>query len=184
MWLMPQIERQTLERVLFELLPSEPDKKVCFSINLSLDSLMSRAFIRWLRTTLLEYRDLTGRLIFEVSEDIAAPNQEKIASRLQMIRKMGARLCVDHVGQQVISTQYIQDTGFELIKLHRSIVRQIHLRPENQLFVRSLIGGLYRTEVQVCAEGVELFEEWQTLRILGVSAAQGSWFSEPMPASA
>ncbi|MFG0453269.1 MULTISPECIES: RNase E specificity factor CsrD [Shewanella] len=182
--LMPQIERQTLERVLFELLPSEPDKKVCFSINLSLDSLMSRAFIRWLRTTLLEYRDLTGRLIFEVSEDIAAPNQEKIASRLQMIRKMGARLCVDHVGQQVISTQYIQDTGFELIKLHRSIVRQIHLRPENQLFVRSLIGGLYRTEVQVCAEGVELFEEWQTLRILGVSAAQGSWFSEPMPASA
>jgi RNase E specificity factor CsrD len=41
---------------------------------------------------------------------------------------------------------------------------------------------LYRTEVQVCAEGVEVFEEWQTLQILGVGAAQGMYFSEPIEA--
>lgn len=191
--LMPQVERQIIERVLLLLSNELVDgvsnaqtvKKSApqiYSINLSLDSLMSRAFTQWLKTTLLEYRHLTTRLIFEVSEDIVIQHQEKLQPKLDMIRKMGARLCVDHVGQQVVGTYYIRECHFDLIKLHRSIVRHIHLRPENQLFIRSLIGGLYRTEVQVCAEGVEVFEEWQTLQILGVGAAQGMYFSEPIEA--
>lgn len=179
--LMPQIERQMMERVL-ALLSSVQHVNQVYSVNLSLDSLMSRAFTQWLKTTLLEYRHLTPQLIFEVSEDIVIHHQEKLLPKLDMIRKMGARLCVDHVGQQVVGTYYIRECHFDMIKLHRSIVRHIHLRPENQLFIRSLIGGLYRTEVQVCAEGVEVFEEWQTLQILGVGMAQGMYFSDPIEA--
>ncbi|MCG9723520.1 RNase E specificity factor CsrD [Shewanella sp. Isolate7] len=178
--LIPQIERQVIEAVLFDLLPKSPKDKDKYSINLSLDTLTSRAFIRWLQTTLLEYRHLTPRLIFEINEDILVNNLAKLKAPLDMIAKMGASLCVDRVGQQVVSTQYLQSCRVDLIKLHRSIVRQIHLRQENQLFVRSLIGGLYRTEVQVFAEGVESLEEWQTLKILGVSAGQGSFFSDPL----
>ncbi|WP_394389678.1 RNase E specificity factor CsrD [Shewanella woodyi] len=178
--LTPQFERQVIETVLFDLLGDRNDTKTKYSVNLSLDTLMSRAFIRWLKTTLLEYRNLTPRLIFEINEDIVVHNRDMLAPRLDMIRKMGASLCVDRVGQEVVSTQYIRECHFDLIKLHRSIVRQIHLRQENQLFVRSLISGLYRTEVQVFAEGVESFEEWQTLKILGVSAGQGSIFSDPV----
>ncbi|MEC4725435.1 RNase E specificity factor CsrD [Shewanella sp. D64] len=178
--LTPQFERQVIEAVLFDLLGNSNDTTTKYSVNLSLDTLMSRAFIRWLKTTLLEYRHLTPRFIFEINEDIVIHHTEQLASRLDMIRKMGASLCVDRVGQQVVSTQYIKEYHFDFIKLHRSIVRQIHLRQENQLFVRSLIGGLYRTGVQVFAEGVESFEEWQTLKILGVSAGQGSFFSDPI----
>ncbi|GIU13911.1 MULTISPECIES: RNase E specificity factor CsrD [unclassified Shewanella] len=178
--LTPQIERQVIEMVLFDLLPKHKDNSLKFSINLSLDTLMSRAFVRWLKTTLLEYRHLAPRLIFEVNEDILVHHQEQLVDPLDMLNKMGASISVDRVGQQVVSTEYIHHYPISLIKLHRSIVNQIHLRAENQLFVRSLIGGLFRTGVQVCAEGVEVFEEWQTLQILGVSAGQGSFFSEPI----
>lgn len=178
--LTPQFERQVIETVLFDLLSDRNDTTTRYSVNLSLDTLLSRAFIRWLKTTLLEYRHLTSRLIFEVNEDIVVHHREQLKDRLDMIRKMGASLCVDRVGQEVVSTQYIKECHFDLIKLHRSIVRQIHLRQENQLFVRSLIGGLYRTDVQVFADGIESFEEWQTLKILGVSAGQGSIFSDPI----
>ncbi|WP_394203829.1 RNase E specificity factor CsrD [Shewanella waksmanii] len=177
--LTPQIERQVIETVLFDLLNTSKDN-LSYSINLSLDTLKSRAFVRWLKTTLLEYRHLTPRLIFEINEDIIVNHIDSLKSTLDMMKKMGARLCVDRVGLQVVSTQYIKTCQIDLIKLHRSIVNQIHLRQENQLFVRSLIGGLYRTEVQVFAEGVDVFEEWQTLKILGVSAAQGSFFSDPV----
>ena len=178
--LMPQIERQIIERVMFGLLTKPENAHVSFCINLCLDSLTSRAFVRWLQTTLLEYRHLATRLLFEVSEVDVVQHQNKLRGPLDMIRKMGARLSVDHVGLQVVSTHYIKECHFDQIKLHRSIVRQIHLRPENQLFVRSLIASLYRTDVEVCAEGVEVLEEWQTLKILGVSAAQGGVFSEPI----
>ncbi|WP_108945316.1 RNase E specificity factor CsrD [Shewanella halifaxensis] len=178
--LTPQIERQVIEMVLFDVLPKHKDTSLKFSINLSLDTLSSRAFVRWLKTTLLEYRHLAPRLIFEVNEDILVNHQQALKEPLDMLNKMGASICVDRVGQQVVSTEYIHHYPISLIKLHRSIVNQIHLRAENQLFVRSLIAGLFRTEVQVCAEGVEVFQEWQTLQILGVSAGQGSFFSEPI----
>ncbi|GIU52510.1 MULTISPECIES: RNase E specificity factor CsrD [Shewanella] len=173
--LMPQVERQLIETVLFELMANNQES---FSINLSYDSLTSRAFMRWLRTTLMEHRPLASRLIFEVSEDIVVKHQQALVENLNLLRKIGARLCVDHVGLQVVGTHYIQECHFDLVKLHRSIIHQIHLKSENQLFIRSLIGGLYRAEVQVFAEGVTSFEEWQTLKILGVSAAQGDFFNQ------
>ncbi len=74
------------------------------------------------------------------------------------------------VVQQVVSMDYIKTCQIAIIKFHRSIVGQIHLRQENQLFIRSLMGGLYRSDVQFFAEGIDAFEEWQTLQILGVSA--------------
>ncbi|WOT04804.1 RNase E specificity factor CsrD [Shewanella youngdeokensis] len=178
--LTPQLERQAVEMLLFDVLPKQYDTSLSFSINLSLDTLTSRAFVRWLQTTLLEYRHLVPRIIFEINESILVNNQTVLAEPLDMMNKMGASICVDKVGQQVVSTEYIQHYPISLIKLHRSIVSQIHLRAENQLFIRSLIAGLYRPDVQICAEGVELFEEWQTLQILGVSAGQGSFFSEPV----
>ncbi|MFQ6371867.1 EAL domain-containing protein [Shewanella sp. YIC-542] len=176
--LMPQIERQTLERVIQQLLPKAEPEAV-FSINLSEDTLMNNGFMRWVRTLLLEHRDMAPRLIFEVDEALASRCATLLQPKLRLLRKMGARVCVDQVGSQVVSSQYIIESGFSLVKLHRSLVKQIHLRPENQLFIRSLMGGLHKTEIEVMAEGVELFEEWQTLRVLGVSAAQGTWFAEP-----
>ncbi|MCL1125924.1 RNase E specificity factor CsrD [Shewanella surugensis] len=176
--LTPQIERQIIEIVLFDILPSQRDSGLKFSINLSLDTLTSRAFIRWLTRTLLEYRHLMPQLIFEVNEIIVVNHMDRIKDTLDMIRKMGASLCVDRVGQQVVSAQYIKQCHFDFIKLHKSIVRKIHLREENQLFIRSLMGGLSRNNIVFGAEGVTSLQEWQTLQILGVNVGQGPFFSE------
>ncbi|MCL1142087.1 RNase E specificity factor CsrD [Shewanella gaetbuli] len=177
--LMPQVERQVLEHVLFKLMPQN---QATYCVNLSLDTLVSRAFIRWVKSILLEHRPLANRLIFEVSEDIVIKNQQhpRMAQTLTMLSKMGAKLSVDHVGKQVVGTQYIQTHAFDFVKLDRSIIRQLHERPENQLYIRSLIGGLLRSKAQVIAEGVQTLEEWQTLKILGVSAAQGNYFTHSL----
>ncbi|MCL2912238.1 RNase E specificity factor CsrD [Shewanella corallii] len=175
--LMPRIERQLIELVLTQVIPKYPD--AYFSVNLSLDSLQNKAFVHWLTGYLLEHRAHIQRLIIEISEEVMVRHGDKFKSVLQMIKTMGAKLCVDNVGQDVVSVHYMSEYKVDLMKLHRSIIRQIHLRPENQLFVRSLIGGLYRTNVTVLAEGVELFEEWQTLQILGVSGGQGKFFGSP-----
>lgn len=172
--LMPRIERQLLEYIFTDLAVRFPEGQ--FSLNLSLDSLQSKAFIHWLTGYLLEHRQKTQRLIVEIPEEVMVRHGESFRSVLQMMKTMGAKLCVDHVGQDVVSVNYMSEYHVDLIKLHRSIIKQIHLRPENQLFVRSLIGGLYRTNVTVLAEGIELFEEWQTLQILGVGGGQGRLF--------
>lgn len=175
--LMPQIERQIIEFVVGKYMLKKPKSR--FSINLSLDSLNSKAFTEWLNNFLSEHHQQTSRLIFEISESNMIRHGHKFSKTLTMIKTKNVKLCVDHVGQNVVSTQYLTEYKIDFIKLDRAITHQLHLRAENQLFIRSLIGGLYRTKVKVLAEGVELLEEWQTLRILGVSAAQGSLFAEP-----
>ncbi|MCL1078873.1 RNase E specificity factor CsrD [Parashewanella spongiae] len=176
--LMPQIDRLVINMLLTQFLKQAKYRDNHYCINLSLDSILSDSFVHWLKNQLLEHRNLVKLLTFEITESIAIRHQAQIKPVFNLLAKMGASLSVDSVGQQVVGSQYLKELGVHYIKLHPSIVRQIHLRPENQLFVRSLIGSLYRTDVQLCAQGVETFEEWQTLKILGVSGGQGTLFSD------
>ena len=92
---------------------------------------------------------------------------------------LGCRLAIDHAGQDVVSTQYIKEFEINFLKLHPSLVREIHLRQVNQMAVRSLVGGCANTQTRVIAVGVESGDEWKMLRHLGVHAGQGPWFAEP-----
>ncbi|MBV7316822.1 RNase E specificity factor CsrD [Shewanella sp. NIFS-20-20] len=177
--LMPMIERQAIEIVAGNL-ENERRGKPTYSLNLSVDSLLSKTFIHWFKSFLLEHRNITGQLIFEVSEEILVKHGTVLAPTLAMIKAMGCKLCVDHVGLQVQDSEYIHELNVDIIKLHRSVIRQLNQRPENQLFIRSLMGGVFRTDVKLLAEGVETFEEWQTLIILGVDGGQGGFIGEPL----
>ncbi|MBM7073089.1 RNase E specificity factor CsrD [Shewanella sp. 202IG2-18] len=176
--LMPQIDRMLINELFDKYLKHKKYQGQHYCINLSLDSVMSEQFVSWLKTTLLEHRNHVSNLIFEVNESAAFKHSEQLKPVFNIIRKMGAKISVDFVGQQVVGSQYLKELQVDFIKLHPSIIRQIHLRPENQLFVRSLIGALFKTEIQIQAEGVVSFEEWQILKVLGVTGGQGPYFQE------
>ncbi|MGL4476316.1 MAG: RNase E specificity factor CsrD [Shewanella sp.] len=177
--LMPMIEKQAIQIVVAKLGRERRGKPV-YSLNLSVDSLLNKSFIKWLTNFCMEHRPLTPQIIFEVSEDIVVKHKDELREPLAMIKAMGCKLCVDHVGLQVQDSEYLHDLGVNIIKLHRSVIRQVNQRPENQLFIRSLMGGVFRTDIKLLAEGVETFEEWQTLSILGVDGGQGGFIGEPL----
>ncbi|RLV58154.1 RNase E specificity factor CsrD [Parashewanella curva] len=176
--LMPQIDRLTIESLLRLHLSKKHSKQSQYCINLHVDSLLSESFRDWLTSFLNQQITYVPQLIFEVSEPVAVKHAAEINQVFALVSSLGAKISIDSVGQQVVGSQYLKEMKVNYVKLHRSIVRQIHLRPENQLFVRSLYGALYRTDAKIIAEGVEVFEEWQTLRVLGVSAGQGLLFSD------
>ena len=39
---------------------------------------------------------------------------------------LGCQLAIDHAGQDVVSTQYIKEVRIHFLKLHPSLVREIH----------------------------------------------------------
>ncbi|WP_133405655.1 RNase E specificity factor CsrD [Parashewanella tropica] len=176
--LMPQIDRLTIESLLRLHLSKKQNRQSQYCINLHVDSLLSERFRNWLKTFLIEQSNYVHQLIFEISEPVAVKHSNEVNQVFSLVSSLGAKISIDSVGQQVVGSQYLKELKVNYVKLHRSIVRQIHLRPENQLFVRSLYGALYRTDAKIIAEGVEAFEEWQTLQVLGVSAGQGSFFND------
>lgn len=162
------------------LLRQRPESSCPVSLSLSAQNLLNREFQRELFFELFQLpRSINEGLILQLSESQVTRHYEALKRPLRALRMLGCRLAIDHAGQDVVSTQYIKEFEIHFLKLHPSLVREIHLRQVNQMAVRSLVGGCANTQARVIAVGVESGDEWKMLRHLGVHAGQGPWFAEP-----
>jgi RNase E specificity factor CsrD len=159
-----------------QLLKTMPVNDV-FSINVSITALLDKNFVRWLRDELLQTpRTVLNRLSFEIPEGSLVKHLDAMRPVTRMLVGLGCKLVIDQAGRTIVSTHYIKDVKADYIKLHRSLIREIHQRPENQLFVRSMLGACADSNAKVIAVGVENNKEWQVLKQLGVNGGQGRHF--------
>ncbi|WP_421203309.1 EAL domain-containing protein [Aeromonas sp. 602658] len=177
--LLLQLDRLVAEQTLV-LLRQRSEQSCPITLTLSAQSLLNREFQRWLFFALFQLpRSINERLILQLSEAQVTRHFEALKRPLRSLRMLGCQLAIDHAGQDVVSTQYIKEFEINFLKLHPSLVREIHARQVNQMAVRSLVGGCANTRTRVLAVGVESGDEWKMLRHLGVHAGQGPWFAEP-----
>ncbi|WP_033570474.1 RNase E specificity factor CsrD [Dickeya undicola] len=172
-------DRQLIDRVI-ALTVSWQDSVLALPI--TVDSLLQRPFLRWLRETLLQCpKKQRERLLFELAEADVCQYIGRLRPILAMITGLGCRLAVTQAGLTLVSTAYIKSLQVEVIKLHPGLVRSLDKRPENQLFVSSLTEACKGTRAQVFAAGVRTREEWQTLLDKGVCGGQGDLFAASEP---
>ncbi|MCW8330414.1 RNase E specificity factor CsrD [Photobacterium sp. SDRW27] len=160
-----------------QLLKGQPGNDT-LSVNVSVEALLEKEFVRWLRVELLQTpRTVLNRLSFELSEGALVKHLDAMRPIARMLVGLGCKLVVDQAGRTIVSTHYIKDIKADYIKLHRSLVREIDQRQENQLFVRSMLGATADSDAQVIAVGVENEKEWRVLKQLGVQGGQGRYFA-------
>ncbi|MER2490624.1 EAL domain-containing protein [Catenovulum sediminis] len=176
--LVKQIDKQVISK-LFRLFEQDNNSQVACSVNLSADSITDKEFKAWFLAKLAEQPEHAKRLIIEITEHILVSHSDELSLFLQQLDKINVRILVDQVGQYVISSDYIKAHPVSYLKLHASIVRNIQSKSENQLFIRSLQGTCASTSIKIFAFGLETEAEWQTLKRLNVSGAQGEFFNPP-----
>ncbi|ENM5730123.1 RNase E specificity factor CsrD [Vibrio mimicus] len=159
------------------------------SINLHVVPFSDKRYARWIRNELMQMPFyLRSALSFEFSEAHLVKHLDYMRPIIRMLAGLGCKIVVGQAGRTIVSTHYIKDLKINYLKLHRSLIKKIDQRHENQLFVRSLVGVCSGTQTEVVAVGVETVQEWQTLQMLGVNGVQGRLFDEeqqmlpPLPA--
>ncbi|MCG7584302.1 RNase E specificity factor CsrD [Photobacterium sp. OFAV2-7] len=171
-----RMDRQVLGQAI-ELLKNSPVND-SLSVNVSVEALLEKEFVRWLRDELLQTpRTVLNRLSIEIAESGLVKHLDAMRPVVRMIVGLGCKLVVDQAGRTIVSTHYIKDIKADYIKLHRGLVREIDQRQENQLFVRSMLGACANSNAQVIAVGVENEKEWRVLKQLGVQGGQGRFFA-------
>lgn len=150
------------------------------SINLSVDTLLSKDWQPWILQMLNSEQLSANQFAFELDEYHLLKNYQKLKPKLLQLQKLGFALIIDHVGLTIEPCPYLDELQIEAIKLHPSVVRQLDQQLEQQLFIRGLIASHFAKGVKVIATGVETQQEWQVLKKLGVSGAQGFYFSQPL----
>jgi len=145
------------------------------SVNLSPDSAHDPGFA-----------DLIGsipcnRLVIEITEHAPVHDYDALALALTPFRRSGGRLAVDDAGSGFASLRHILRLAPDVIKLDVDLVRGIDLDPARRALARALISFAQDIQATIVAEGVETEDELKTLRVLGVSYAQGFYLGRPGP---
>ncbi len=174
--LIPEIDKQVLTAIA-ETMEKNPFTPI--SVNIHIDSWLNRDFCNWLIRYLKQYSQFASFLIFEISEFELSRHSRKLRSILSAVRRYHVQLMVDQVGLYVIETSYLQQNSVEYLKLHQSIVNNLHEKPENQMFIRSLQSVVAEKGLVVFAMGVESEQELGALNRLGVTGVQGHYIKRP-----
>ncbi len=145
-----------------------------YSVNLYVTPFADREYFKWFRNELLQLSiRQRGLLIFEFSESKVVKHLDYMRPVVKMISGLGCQVAINQAGRSIVSTHYLKELPIRYMKLHRSLIKRIDQRHENQLFVRSILGACEGSGTQVIAVGVDSEAEKRTLMDLGVQGIQG-----------
>jgi diguanylate cyclase (GGDEF)-like protein len=148
-------------------------------INLSPQSISSTEFVAWLTGYLGEHHAFARQLVIETSEYLIRNGTERAHLLCDMLHQHGAKLSLDHFGIHSAAFGYLHSLPLDYLKIDRSFIRDIHMNTDNQFYVQSLVQIAHSCDITILAEGVEIEQEWQCLKTLGIDGGQGYFLCRP-----
>ena len=127
--------------------------------------------------------ELASQIVLEITER-GAPDLLGIDA-LNNVWRMGARVALDDV--KIVggaNLALLARCPFNTVKLDRSLVSQIGPKCPSPDWLGGISALLQSSRLQVVAEGVETEQQFMTLQKANIQAAQGFYFSRPIPAAA
>ena len=128
----------------------------------------------------LKATNCANRFMVEVTEDAFLANSFQ-THFVPMLREIGTRVSVDDFGTGYSSLATLADVTADEIKIDRSFISGIHLRPRSQSVLKAIEALSEALGMTVIAEGVETFEEVAYLQAATrIRFAQGYYFAKPI----
>jgi cyclic di-GMP phosphodiesterase Gmr len=129
----------------------------------------------------LEATGCPRRFIIEVTEDAFVAKTHFQDEILPIFRKLGVGISIDDFGIGYSSLSALADITADEIKIDRSFITDIHLRPRSQGILKAIESLSEALGMTVIAEGIETFEELAYLQAATrIRYAQGFYFSKPI----
>jgi cyclic di-GMP phosphodiesterase Gmr len=129
----------------------------------------------------LEATGFPRRFMIEVTEDAFVTKTLFQDEILPIFRKLGVGISIDDFGIGYSSLSALADITADEIKIDRSFITDIHLRPRSQGILRAIESLSEALGMTVIAEGIETFEELAYLQAATkIRFAQGYYFARPI----
>ena len=127
-----------------------------------------------------QYGELMEKMVIEFTEQTEIDDQslDKIRSRLGRAK---VKLAIDDFGTGYSNTSNLIKYNPDYVKIDRSLIEGINEKPKMRRLVSGFIEFIHENGYQALAEGVETYEELQTMIQLGADLIQGFYTSKPKP---
>jgi diguanylate cyclase (GGDEF)-like protein len=170
------VDRRALE-IAVATLWTNPDVRL--GVNVSGTAAGNPAWLNSFVEYIRGHADIAPRLNVELTETAALHNFEENAQFISQLREVGCTVAIDDFGAGYTSFRNLQMLHIDTVKIDGAYVKGLSASPENQLFVRTLVGLAKNFNLKVVAEWVESEEDAQLLESFGVDYLQGFFFGEP-----
>jgi diguanylate cyclase (GGDEF)-like protein len=120
-------------------------------------------------------------LEFELTETAVMRRSEQVQQTMLALGRLGVRFSLDDFGTGFSSFVHLSSLPIALLKIDKSFVGDMDLRPENRQLVRAMINLAHNLNLQVVGEGVENAEQLALLREFGCDQVQGYLISKAIP---
>ena len=175
-----RLSEQVIREALREAATWDPSIKI--SINVSPSQLADG----WLAQRIVRMLAETGfpaeRLVVEVTESSLFADLDFARTIATSLKNQGIQLALDDFGTGFSSLSHLRSLPFDIIKIDRSFVSNIHLKRESMAIVRAVTTLAGALSVPVCVEGIESEMAYDTVVMLGCAIGQGWYFGKAMPA--
>jgi EAL domain-containing protein (putative c-di-GMP-specific phosphodiesterase class I)/GGDEF domain-containing protein len=122
-----------------------------------------------------------GRFILEMTEQFSVKNYRAFQQQIAAFHAKGVRIALDDMGAGHSNLLTLVSASPHFIKLDRALIQGIDKHTYQQNLVRSLVEFVSSVESRFVAEGVETWEELESLLRLGVRYCQGYLLGRPQP---
>ena len=155
--------------------------RVPISINISAVHFMKQDWpstvARVIRETGIDPQDIE----LEITENTLLNNTELVQSTIEKLRLLGIKIALDDFGKGYSSLSYLNQYSFDVIKIDKSFIRNMHKSDRDLHLIKSMIYMAKGLQLKVVAEGVETIQQLKILQKEQCHEIQGYLFSHPVP---
>lgn len=156
----------------------------CLSLNVSGETLRDPAWPDRVAAAARINPGVGEKLIFEITESVAAADLDATALALTAVRACGVRVAIDHFGAGHASLRTLRVLAPDYLKIDGAFVQNLARSPDDRFVVRSLLAMAREIGAPAVAEWVENASTAAILSEWGVACLQGSYFgAAEMPAA-
>ncbi|WP_312516093.1 bifunctional diguanylate cyclase/phosphodiesterase [Anaerospora sp.] len=157
-------------------------RDIFISVNVSVIQLMQEDFIDIVEKVVTTQGIALNSLKIEITETVLVESFPLIKTKIKLLRDMGIKICLDDFGTGYSSINYLTRLPLDILKLDKSLVRDLNRNERSQVVFRNLIQMAHGIGIKVVAEGVETQQQMELIQGLGCDYAQGYYISKPVGA--
>ncbi|MBR0598692.1 GGDEF domain-containing protein [Sinanaerobacter chloroacetimidivorans] len=131
------------------------------------------------KSFLLQYEIVPNNVIFEITERNVITDMTGFRATINHYKGQDYKIAIDDAGAGYSGLNLISDVNPNYIKLDRKLISNIDKDSLKFALVKGMVEFSKVSNISLIAEGIETFEEMETLINLGVQFGQGYFIQEP-----
>lgn len=156
------------------------DPRLYVSANVSSRQLKDHSFPELLRNAASHASLPPAALVLEITESTIVDGSEQTTASIQAARSAGFAIGIDDFGTGYSSLLELKQFPVSEIKIDRCFVSGLPDSEQDLMIVATIVSLARGLSAQTVAEGVETAEQFEAVRTLGCSHAQGYFISRPV----